>query len=173
MSLTPSRLGFEILKEASGSRARAAKFRTLHGEILSPLFMPVGTQASVRNVHPQSLKDSGSQILLANTYHLFLRPGKAVFEKFGDIHNFMKWDRSVLTDSGGFQVFSLSQSRKISEDGVTFDSYVDGSKHLLSPETSIGMQKAIGSDIMMAMDLCIPSTSSFDDSKLAMEQTHD
>ncbi len=134
--------------------------------------MPVGTQASVRNVHPDTLEKAGSQILLANTYHLFLRPGKEVFEKFGGIHNFMKWPHSVLTDSGGFQVFSLSESRKITEEGVEFVSYVDGKRHLLSPETSIGMQRSIGSDIMMAMDLCIPSTSDIAETQNAMEVTH-
>jgi queuine tRNA-ribosyltransferase len=155
-------LDFKILAQVSESRARAGTFQTLHGEIQTPLFMPVGTQASVRNVHPESLLDSGSQILLANTYHLFLRPGKEVFDRLGSIHTFMKWPRSVLTDSGGYQVFSLSQDRKINEEGVIFSSYVDGTKLLLSPETSISMQRSIGSDIMMAMDVCIPSTSEFD-----------
>ncbi len=165
-------LGFQILAQASESRARAGTFQTLHGEIQTPLFMPVGTQASVRNVHPEALLNSGSQILLANTYHLFLRPGKEVFDRLGSIHTFMKWPRSVLTDSGGYQVFSLSQDRKINEEGVVFSSYVDGTKLLLSPETSISMQRSIGSDIMMAMDVCIPSTSEFEASKIAMEQTH-
>ncbi len=167
-----SSLDFKILAQASESRARAGTFKTLHGEIQTPLFMPVGTQASVRNVHPESLLDSGSQILLANTYHLFLRPGKEVFDRLGSIHTFMKWPRSVLTDSGGYQVFSLSQDRRINEEGVVFSSYVDGTKLLLSPETSISMQRSIGSDIMMAMDVCIPSTSEFEASKIAMEQTH-
>jgi queuine tRNA-ribosyltransferase len=165
-------LDFKILAQASETRARAGSFQTLHGEIQTPLFMPVGTQASVRNVHAESLLDSGSQILLANTYHLFLRPGKEVFDRLGSIHTFMKWPRSVLTDSGGYQVFSLSQDRKINEEGVVFSSYVDGTKLLLSPETSISMQRSIGSDIMMAMDVCIPSTSEFQASKIAMEQTH-
>jgi queuine tRNA-ribosyltransferase len=163
---------FKVLAQASGSRARACKFRTLHGEIASPLFMPVGTQASVRNVGPGALRDAGSQILLANTYHLYLRPGLEVFRKFGGIHNFSKYPGSFLTDSGGYQVFSLSKSRKISEEGVSFESYVDGSKHLFSPENSIGAQMTIGADIMMAMDVCIPSTSGFEESKAAMEQTH-
>ncbi len=163
---------FKTEAEVQGSRARAGRFKTLHGEILTPLFMPVGTQASVRNVSADELDASGSQILLANTYHLFLRPGKEVFDKLGPIHKFMKWNHSVLTDSGGYQVFSLSASRKISEEGVIFQSYVDGKLHMLSPETSIGMQKSIGSDIMMAMDVCIPSTSDFAMSKDAMERTH-
>lgn len=163
---------FQTEAEVPGSRARAGRFKTLHGEILTPLFMPVGTQASVRNVNADELSQAGSQILLANTYHLFLRPGKEVFDQLGPIHKFMKWKNSVLTDSGGYQVFSLSASRKISEEGVIFQSYVDGKLHLLSPETSIGMQKSIGSDIMMAMDVCIPSTSDFAASKEAMECTH-
>jgi len=165
-------LQFREIAATQKSRARAGIFRTLHGEILTPLFMPVGTQASVRNVPAEQLAAAGSQILLANTYHLLLRPGKEVFERLGGIHNFMKWQGSVLTDSGGYQVFSLSQSRKVSEEGVTFASYVDGALHLLSPENSIAMQKAIGSDIMMAMDVCIPSTSEFTESQKAMEQTH-
>jgi queuine tRNA-ribosyltransferase len=167
-----SKLQFKIIANAEGSRARATTFKTLHGEICTPLFMPVGTQASVRNVNADALLSAGSQILLANTYHLFLRPGREVFERLGNIHSFMKWNASVLTDSGGYQVFSLSKSRKINEEGVDFESYVDGTRHLLSPETSISMQKAIGSDIMMAMDVCIPSTSDFAETKIAMEQTH-
>lgn len=166
------RTQFRTEASAQGSRARAGRFKTLNGEILTPLFMPVGTQASVRNVNADVLDNSGSQILLANTYHLFLRPGKEVFDKLGPIHTFMKWKGSVLTDSGGYQVFSLSDSRRITEEGVTFRSYVDGTEHLLSPETSIGMQRSIGSDIMMAMDVCIPSTSEFKESEDAMEQTH-
>lgn len=163
---------FEVLKTVPGAKARACRFNTLHGTIESPLFMPVGTQATVRNVSAPVLQSAGSQILLANTFHLLLRPGPEVFEKFGGIHNFMKWNGSVLTDSGGYQVFSLSQIRRITEEGVEFSSYVDGTKHLLSPEHSIGTQKSIGSDIMMAMDLCIPSTADFDETKKAMEHTH-
>jgi len=169
---TKSFLDFKVLAQVAGSKARAATFKTLRSTIETPLFMPVGTQASVRNVSCEELDLAGSKILLANTFHLMLRPGKEVFDRLGSIHEFMKWKHSVLTDSGGFQVFSLSQSRKISEDGVLFKSYVDGTEHLLSPEASISMQRSIGSDIMMAMDLCIPSTSDFTESQRAMEQTH-
>lgn len=157
--MTPSRLDFRLEAVADGSRARAAVFRTLHNEVLTPLFMPVGTQATVKAQLPEALESSGSQILLANTYHLLLRPGPEVFERLGGIHGFMKWDRSVLTDSGGFQIFSLPHSRNMSEEGAVFQSYVDGKTILLSPERSILTQRSIGSDIMMVLDQCIPSTA--------------
>ena len=164
-----SRLNFQLEKVASGSRARAARFRTLHNEVLTPLFMPVGTHATVRGQRFEGLLDSGSQILLANTYHLLLRPGQAIFEKFGGIHNFMKWPRSVLTDSGGFQIFAMPNDRHMTEEGARFLSYVDGKHILLTPERSIGMQKAIGSDIMMVLDQCVPSTVSHAEAEAAME----
>jgi queuine tRNA-ribosyltransferase len=167
-----SRLNFQLEAVATGSRARAATFRTLHNEVKTPIFMPVGTQATVRSQTRETLKQTGAQVLLANTYHLLLRPGAEVFERFGGIHNFMKWDRSVLTDSGGFQVFSLPHARKMTEEGASFKSYVDGTKILLSPERSIGMQKAIGSDIMMVLDQCIPSTSERAEAEAAMHLTH-
>lgn len=157
--MTPSRLDFRLEAVATGSRARAATFRTLHNEVKTPLFMPVGTQATVKAQLTRTLEDSGSQILLANTYHLLLRPGPEVFRRVGGIHNFMSWERSVLTDSGGFQIFSLPHSRSMSEAGAAFQSYLDGKTILLSPELSIDTQKAIGSDIMMALDQCIPSTA--------------
>jgi queuine tRNA-ribosyltransferase len=157
--MTASRLDFRIEAAAEGSRARAGRFRTLHNEVLTPLFMPVGTQATVKAQLPEALEESGSQILLANTYHLLLRPGPEVFERLGGIHGFMKWDRSVLTDSGGFQIFSLPHSRSMSEEGAVFASYVDGKTILLSPERSILTQRSIGSDIMMVLDQCIPSTA--------------
>ncbi len=157
--MKPSRLNFRLDGVASGSGARAATFQTLHNEVQTPLFMPVGTQATVKAQLPQTLEDSGSQILLANTYHLLLRPGPDVFRRIGGIHEFMSWKRSVLTDSGGFQIFSLPHSRAMSEEGAAFQSYLDGRTILLSPEVSIETQKAIGSDIMMALDQCIPSTA--------------
>lgn len=157
--MTPSRLDFRLEAVADGSRARAAVFRTLHNEVRTPLFMPVGTQATVKAQLPEALEESGSQILLANTYHLLLRPGPEVFERLGGIHGFMKWPRSVLTDSGGFQIFSLPHSRSMSEEGAVFQSYVDGQTILLSPERSILTQRSIGSDIMMVLDQCIPSTA--------------
>ncbi len=167
-----SRLNFILEKVAPGSEARAARFTTLHGEVLTPIFMPVGTQATVKGQTVETLKQAGSNILLANTYHLLLRPGAEVFKKFGGIHRFMNWDRPVLTDSGGFQIFSLPHSREMNEEGARFQSYVDGKSILLSPELSIGMQKAIGSDIMMVLDQCIPSTASHTQAKKAMELTH-
>ncbi|TAG32021.1 MAG: tRNA guanosine(34) transglycosylase Tgt, partial [Verrucomicrobia bacterium] len=167
-----SRLAFTLEKEATGSKARAARFQTRHGEVITPVFMPVGTQATVKSMTVDTLKAAGSSVLLANTYHLLLRPGPEVFQRFGGIHRFMNWDRPVLTDSGGFQIFSLPHSRAMNEDGARFQSYVDGRTHLLSPETSIGMQKAIGSDIMMVLDQCIPSTAPYDVAEAAMHLTH-
>ncbi len=134
--------------------------------------MPVGTQATVKGQTVHTLKAAGARVLLANTFHLLLRPGPEVFRKFGGIHRFMNWDGPVLTDSGGFQIFSLPGSRRMTEAGATFQSYVDGATHLLSPETSIGMQRDIGSDIMMVLDQCIPSTASFAEAEAAMELTH-
>lgn len=165
-----SRLGFRL--DAESGNARAGTFTTLHGEIQTPIFMPVGTQATVKGLEVGELKSVGSRMLLANTYHLMLRPGREVFEKMGGIHPFMNWDGPVLTDSGGFQIFSLPHSRSMREEGARFQSYVDGSMHLLSPETSIAIQKAIGSDVMMVLDQCIPSTSPRQEAEAAMELTH-
>ncbi len=170
--MTPSRLEFRLEAQAQGSRARAATFRTLHNAVQTPLFMPVGTHATVKAQLPQTLEDAGSQILLANTYHLLLRPGPEVFQRTGGIHGFMSWKRSVLTDSGGFQIFSLPNSRAMSEEGAAFQSYVDGRTILLSPELSIETQKAIGSDIMMALDQCIPSTADESVARGALGLTH-
>src|SRR4026208_2337631 len=148
-------------KQSSGSRARAAKFTTLHGDVQTPIFMPVGTQATVKGQTVESLTAAGARVLLVNTYHLLLRPGMDVLKSFGGIHNFMNWHGPVLSDSGGYQIFSLPHSREINEEGARFQSYVDGQSHLLSPELSIEMQKAIGSDIMMALDVCIPATAPY------------
>jgi queuine tRNA-ribosyltransferase len=167
-----SRLSFSIDRQSSASKARAGRFQTLHGEVLTPVFMPVGTQATVKGQTVDSLKATGSRVLLANTYHLRLRPGPEVFRKFGGIHRFMNWDGPVLTDSGGFQIFSLEADRAMNEDGARFRSYVDGEELLLSPESSIEMQRAIGSDIMMVLDQCVPSTSAFEQAQAAMELTH-
>ena len=167
-----SRLNFTLEKESTGSKARAATFQTLHGEVKTPIFMPVGTQATVKGQTVESLKATGSRVLLANTYHLLLRPGPEVFKKFGGIHRFMNWDGPVLTDSGGFQIFSLPSDRAMREDGARFKSYVDGTTYLLSPESSIEMQKAIGSDIMMVLDQCIPSTAPYAEAEAAMHLTH-
>lgn len=168
----PSRLNFHLDAQATGSRARAATFQTLHNEVRTPLFMPVGTQATVKAQLPQTLEDAGSQILLVNTYHLLLRPGPEVFRRTGGIHGFMSWNRAVLTDSGGFQIFSLPHSRAMSEEGAVFQSYLDGRTILLSPEVSVETQKAIGSDIMMALDHCIASTADEATAREAIEITH-
>jgi queuine tRNA-ribosyltransferase len=170
--MSPSRLQFRLDARCPDSRARAATFRTLHNEVQTPLFMPVGTQATVKAQLPETLEAAGSQILLANTYHLLLRPGTEVFKKLGGIHKFMRWNRSVLTDSGGYQIFSLPHSRAMSENGATFQSYVDGKTILLSPELSIRAQRSIGSDIMMVLDQCIPSTADENAARQAMEITH-
>jgi queuine tRNA-ribosyltransferase len=170
--MSSSRLDFRLEAEAPGSRARAATFRTLHNEVTTPLFMPVGTHATVKAQLPQTLEDAGSQILLANTYHLLLRPGPEVFRRTGGIHGFMSWKKSVLTDSGGFQIFSLPNSRAMSEEGAAFQSYVDGRTILLSPELSIETQKTIGSDIMMALDQCIASTADEKAARDALGVTH-
>jgi len=167
-----SRLNFKLENTSTGSKARAATFQTLHGEVKTPVFMPVGTQATVKGQTVESLKATGSSVLLANTYHLMLRPGPEVFKKFGGIHRFMNWDGPVLTDSGGFQIFSLPSDRAMNEDGARFKSYVDGAVHLLSPESSIEMQKSIGSDIMMVLDQCISSTAAYEQTEAAMHLTH-
>jgi queuine tRNA-ribosyltransferase len=140
--------------------------------VLTPVFMPVGTQATVKGLTVESVRGAGSSMILANTYHLMIRPGIEVFEKIGGIHRFMNWSGPVLTDSGGFQIFSLPQSRRITEEGAAFQSYTDGRLHKLTPETSIGMQRAIGSDVMMVLDQCIPSTSPYAKAEEAMELTH-
>ncbi len=170
-AVTGTRLNFRLDAVASGSRARAATFRTGHNVVQTPLFMPVGTQATVKAQMTQTLEDSGSQILLANTYHLLLRPGPEVFRRMGGIHGFMSWKRGVLTDSGGFQIFSLPHSRAMSEEGALFQSYIDGRTILLSPEVSIETQTAIGSDIMMALDQCIPSTADESLARAALDIT--
>ena len=167
-----NRLHFRVEARATGSQARAATFQTAHNAVRTPLFMPVGTQATVKAQLPQTLEDAGSQILLANTYHLLLRPGPEVFRRLGGIHRFMSWPRSVLTDSGGFQIFSLPHSRAMTEAGAVFQSYTDGRTILLSPERSIETQQAIGSDIMMALDQCVPSTADEATARAALGITH-
>lgn len=169
---TKTRLNFMLEKESSGSNARAATFQTLHGEVQTPVFSPVGTLATVKGQTVESLKASGALLILANTYHLLLRPGPEVFKKLGGIHRFMNWDGPVLTDSGGFQIFSLPHSREMNEEGARFQSYVDGKSYLLSPESSIEMQRAIGSDIMMVLDQCIDATAPYSEAEEAMNLTH-
>lgn len=163
---------FSLKHKDAKTRARRGEVRTPHGVIQTPVFMPVGTMASVKTLDAGDLKKLGAQIILGNTYHLMLRPGIEVFKRFGGIHGFVNWDRPVLTDSGGFQIFCLPEHRRITEEGARFRSYVDGQYHVLSPEKSIEVQTAIGSDIMMVLDWCIPSTSDHSATKKAMEMTH-
>jgi queuine tRNA-ribosyltransferase len=148
---------FQVLHQDNGCRARTGRLTTPHGEIQTPIFMPVGTNASVKAMRPENLKDAGAQIILANTYHLYLRPGHRLVEKMGGLHRFMNWDRPILTDSGGFQVYSLTELRKIIEEGVTFRSHIDGSMHLLTPELSIKVQESLGADVIMCFDECPPA----------------
>jgi len=162
---------YEVVKECKQSGARIGRFTTPHGVIETPVFMPVGTKATVKSLSPEEVKEAGSQIILSNTYHLYLRPGHELVKKAGGLHKFMNWDRPILTDSGGFQVFSLSALGKIDDDGVYFNSFIDGSKHFMTPEKSIEIQRCLGSDIMMAFDQCTPGGVSYDKSKTAMERT--
>ena len=149
-------VSFELIKKDGGTRARRGRLTTPHGVVETPVFMPVGTAATVKAVKPDDVKQVGAQIILANTYHLYLRPGHEVVERAGGLHRFMGWDGPILTDSGGFQVFSLASLGKIGDEGVEFSSHIDGSKHMLTPEKSIEIQSALGSDIMMAFDECVP-----------------
>ena len=156
-----------------GSKARAGTIETDHGNIETPIFMPVGTAGTVKAVHQRELiNDIKAQIILGNTYHLYLRPGMDILEKAGGIHKFIGWDKPVLTDSGGYQVYSLADNRKITEDGVTFRSHIDGSKYYFSPEVAIDIQRQIGADIVMAFDECTPYPCDFDYAKNSMEMTH-
>lgn len=164
---------FEIQHTDPKSSARAGKIATDHGEIETPIFMPVGTVASVKAVHMHELKeDIKAQIILGNTYHLYLRPGIDTLERVGGLHKFNAWDKPVLTDSGGFQVFSLTGNRKLNEEGAVFRSHIDGSKHLFTPENVVDIQRSIGADITMAFDECTPGTASYDYAKKSMELTH-
>ena len=162
---------FEILKECRQSGARITRFTTPHGVIETPVFRPVAPQATVKAVSPEELKEVHSQIILSNTYHLYLRPGHELIKKLGGLHRFMHWDGPILTDSGGFQVFSLSDLRKIKEEGVAFSSHIDGSKHLFTPEKVIEIEQALGSDIMMQLDVCSPYPCEYRDAKVNMERT--
>ncbi|MCS3867763.1 queuine tRNA-ribosyltransferase [Chryseobacterium ginsenosidimutans] len=163
---------FNIEKTSEG-KARAGELITDHGKVQTPIFMPVGTVASVKTVHQRELKeDIKAQIILGNTYHLYLRPGMETMQDAGGLHKFMNWDLPILTDSGGFQVFSLSGSRKMSEEGVKFKSHIDGSYHLFTPEKSMEIQRQIGADIFMAFDECVAYPSGYNQVKASMEMTH-
>jgi queuine tRNA-ribosyltransferase len=166
-------LGFELQATSAHSGARAGRVSTDHGEILTPIFMPVGTVGSVKAVSIQQLKeDVRARIILGNTYHLYLRPGLEVLEQAGGLHRFSGWDRPILTDSGGYQVFSLSGTRKIQEEGVWFQSHIDGSRHLFSPEKVMDIQRIIGADIVMAFDECVPYPCEYGYASRSMELTH-
>lgn len=152
--------------------ARAGTIQTPHGSIATPIFMPVGTQATVKSVSPEELHAAGATIILANTYHLMLRPGSKLISDFGGLHSFMHWDSPILTDSGGFQVFSLGHLRKLSEEGATFKSHLDGSTHLLTPESVMQIEAELGADIILPLDVCAPYPCTPSDAKEAMERTH-
>lgn len=162
---------YDLIKESKECKARLGKVHTNHGVIETPVFMPVGTKATVKAMTPDEMKDLEAQIILGNTYHLYLRPGDELIREAGGLHKFMNWDRPILTDSGGFQVFSLGKLRKITEEGVEFQSHVDGSKHFISPEKSMEIQNNLGSDIMMAFDECVPYPATYEYAKNSMERT--
>lgn len=162
---------YELIKTCKQSGARLGRVHTPHGSFETPVFMPVGTQATVKGMAPFELEEVGANIILSNTYHLFLRPGQEIVKQAGGLHGFMNWNRSILTDSGGFQVFSLSDLRNIKEEGVTFRSHIDGSKKFMSPEISIGVQNDLGADIIMCFDECAPYPCEYDYAKKSMEMT--
>jgi queuine tRNA-ribosyltransferase len=163
--------GFTYEIHSRVGRARAGVFRTPHGELLTPLFAPVGTQATVKSVTPAQLEELNAGLILANTYHLYLRPGDEIISQLGGLHTFMHWNKPILTDSGGFQVFSLADTRKIDMDGVTFKSHIDGSTHRITPEKSISIQENLGADIIMAFDECSPPYDQ-EKNEISLERTH-
>ncbi len=164
-------ISYELLHKDKKTGARRGVIHTPHGDIQTPIFMPVGTQATVKSMTNEELVENGAQIILGNTYHLYLRPGDELIKEAGGIHKFMKWNRPILTDSGGFQVFSLNELRKITEEGVEFRSYLDGSKHFFSPEKVMSIEENIGADIIMAFDECCPYPSTYEYTKKSMERT--
>jgi len=166
-----SAIRFELIKKCKQTGARLGIVHTLHGSFETPAFMPVGTQATVKCMSPDELKDIGAGIILSNTYHLYMRPGSDLVREAGGLHRFMNWDGPILTDSGGFQVFSLSDLRNITEEGVTFRSHIDGSKHMFTPELAIKIQNDLGADIIMAFDECIPYPADHDYAKKSTERT--
>ncbi|TMU50790.1 tRNA guanosine(34) transglycosylase Tgt [Flagellimonas algicola] len=166
-------MDFTLLKKDAQSKARAGELKTDHGTIQTPIFMPVGTVASVKGVHQRELvNDINPDIILGNTYHLYLRPGTGILEQAGGLHKFMGWDRNILTDSGGYQVYSLSNNRKIKEEGVKFKSHIDGSLHTFTPENVMEIQRTIGADIIMAFDECTPYPCDYNYAKRSMHLTH-
>jgi len=163
---------FEVKEKSENTSARIGKLSTPHGDIETPCYMAVGTKATVKALTTDMVKKAGSQIVLGNTYHLYMRPGQDIVKKAGGLHKFMNWDKPILTDSGGFQVFSLGDIRKITEEGVEFSSHIDGSKHMITPEKAMEIQQDLGSDIAMAFDVCSAADSDFSTVKEAMEKTH-
>ena len=163
---------FQVEKKDGGSKARAGRLATPHGEIKTPVFMPVGTQATVKAMTNDQVLRAGAQIILGNTYHLYMRPGHELIREAGGLHRFMNWKKPILTDSGGFQVFSLGDLRKLTEEGVEFQSHLDGSRHMFTPEKAVEIEEALGSDIMMVLDECTPYPADFDYTKHSMERTH-
>jgi len=165
-------VSFEIVAECPRTGARAGVLHTPHGDVETPVFMPVGTQATVKGMLPRDLLDGlGAEIVLANTYHLFLRPGHDAIRRLGGLHGFMSWPRAILTDSGGFQVFSLSHLRKVTQEGVVFRSHLDGGQHLFTPESTVDVQAALGSDVMMVLDECIAYPAAHEPAREAMQRT--
>lgn len=162
---------FKLLHQDKNTSSRLGKLTTAHGDIDTPCFMPVGTQGTVKAVTPESLKNAGAQVILSNAYHLFLRPGTEIIEKAGGLHNFIGWQKPILTDSGGYQVFSLALLRKVSDKGVEFQSHIDGMKHFITPERVIEIQNALGSDIMMPLDECVHYPCAKEQAKIAMDRT--
>lgn len=162
---------YELIKRCKQTGARLGRVHTPHGSFETPVFMPVGTQATVKGMSPGELKEIEAQIILSNTYHLYLRPGQDLIREAGGLHGFMNWDRPILTDSGGFQVFSLGSFRKIEEEGVTFKSHIDGSKHFISPEKAVEIQNDLGADIIMCFDECTPYPAEYDYVKKSLERT--
>ncbi len=164
-------LSFELLQTDASSRARLGKITTPHGVIDTPVFMPVGTQATVKTLRTDDLMRCGASIILGNTYHLYLRPGHELIRQFGGLHRFMNWPNPILTDSGGFQIFSLGKLVRVTEEGARFQSHLDGSRHLISPERAMEIQVALGSDVIMALDECTPYPATYDSARLSMELT--
>lgn len=167
-----SQFSFELQHVEKHTGARAGIFHTPHGDVLTPVYMPVGTQATVKGVYPKDLKEAGSSIVLANTYHLYERPGDELVKKAGGLHKFMNWDGPILTDSGGFQVFSLAKLNKITDEGVYFNSSIDGRKHFFTPESAIAIEENLGADIIMAFDQCSEYGYTHEQARAAMERTH-
>src|SRR3989442_14354288 len=163
---------FAIDAECSDTWARAGTIQTPHGSVRTPIFMPVGTQATVKSVSPEELRAAGVQIILANTYHLMLRPGSQLISDFGGLHTFMHWDGPILTDSGGFQVFSLGHLRKLSEEGAAFKSHLDGSARLLTPESVMRIEAELGADIILPLDICAAYPCTPTEAREGMERTH-